>query len=259
MNIEVINNYYRRYNRREYVHPDPLEFLYNYSDPGDLEVVGLIASTLAYGRVAQILTSVNKVLEAMGKSPSLFLKKTSGEKIIDTFKGFKHRFSTDDDLVGLLLAMKSLINEYESLNDAFLVGYDPADENILPALSSFTSMISSVGRNTNLISNPSKGSACKRLNLFLRWMVRSDDVDPGGWLGIPTSKLIIPLDTHMHRIGRQLGFTQRKQANLKTAIEITKAFSEIDPDDPVKYDFALTRLGIRTDTDMDDFFLKCGV
>jgi uncharacterized protein (TIGR02757 family) len=254
MNIRILNSYYERYNRREYVHPDPLEFLYNYSDTVDREIAGIVASSLAYGRVAQILNSVNKVLEVMGESPSLFLKNSSIDEITDCFKGFKHRFARDKDLVGLLLAIKSIMAKHDTLNEAFLCGYSPSDENILPALASFTEMISSAANGTNLISAPSKGSACKRLNLFLRWMVRSDDVDPGGWRGISPSKLIVPLDTHMYRISSRLGFTKRKQANLKTAIEITKAFAAIDPEDPVRFDFALTRLGIRTDTNMEEFF-----
>ena len=89
-----------------------------------------------------------------------------------------------------------------------------------------------------------KKSACKRLHLFLRWMVRKDTIDPGPWPGLPASKLIIPLDTHMHRIARSLGFTKKKQANIKTAIEITAQFNKINPDEPVKYDFALTRIGM---------------
>ena len=258
MNIKILNDYYGRYNRREYVHPDPLEFLYNYDDDLDREIVGLIASSLAYGRVAQILVSVGKVLEVMGKSPASFLRNSSMDKIADAYKGFKHRFATDEDIVGLLLAIKSITEKYENLNEAFLSGYNPKDENILPALSNFAELIHKSCDGTNLITTPSKGSACKRLNLYLRWMVRSDDVDPGGWRGVSASKLLIPLDTHMYNIGTRLGFTKRKQANLKTAIEITKSFAAIDPTDPVKYDFALTRLGIRTDTNMEDFFQQCG-
>ena len=94
---------------------------------------------------------------------------------------------------------------------------------------------------------PSRGSACKRLNLYLRWMIRSDEVDPGGWSGVHPRKLIVPLDTHMHRIGREWGFTRRKAADMKTALEITEAFRSINELDPVKYDFALTRTGIRKD------------
>ena len=104
-----------------------------------------------------------------------------------------------------------------------------------------------------LLPSPSAGSACKRLNLFLRWMVRQDNVDPGGWDSVSPAKLIIPLDTHMHRIGRRLGLTPRRQADLRTAIEITEGFRGICPSDPVRYDFALTRLGIRRDEGVEDF------
>jgi uncharacterized protein (TIGR02757 family) len=102
------------------------------------------------------------------------------------------------------------------------------------------------------VPSPVGGSACKRLNLFLRWMVRQDGVDPGGWDNVPQSKLIVPVDTHMHRICLRLGLTTRKQANMATALEITEGFRALAPDDPVRYDFSLTRLGIRRDADLAD-------
>ncbi|MCJ7774009.1 MAG: DUF2400 domain-containing protein, partial [Desulfobacterales bacterium] len=105
----------------------------------------------------------------------------------------------------------------------------------------------------HLVAHPQKGSACKRMNLFLRWMVRQDAVDPGGWDDVSPSKLVIPLDTHMYRIGLRLGFTTRKQMDMHTAIEITKGFQKVIPDDPVKYDFSLTRFGIRNDMNFDEF------
>ncbi|MBW2226086.1 MAG: DUF2400 family protein, partial [Deltaproteobacteria bacterium] len=103
----------------------------------------------------------------------------------------------------------------------------------------------------HLVALPEKGSACKRMNLFLRWMVRKDRVDPGGWADVPLSKLIVPLDTHMHKISLQLGFTSKKQANMHAALEITDGFKNFVPDDPVKYDFSLTRFGIREGMDMN--------
>ena len=105
---------------------------------------------------------------------------------------------------------------------------------------------------------PSRGSACKRLNLYMRWMVRRDDIDLGGWDRVPASKLVVPLDTHMHRIALAFGATRRKQANLRTALELTAAFRAIAPDDPVRYDFALTRFGIRSDMDVEAFLRQCG-
>jgi len=246
---------YARYNRREFVHPDPLEFLYDYKDARDREVVALIASSLAYGRVRQILKSVSTVLSKMTPSPSAFLKNSTSAQIHKTFKNFKHRFTTDEDISCLLIGMKSAIEEHGSLEKCFLAGLKTEHENVISALSSFAKELTphphplpqGEREKGTLIPTPEKKSACKRLNLFLRWMVRKDEVDPGGWNKVPRSKLIVPLDTHMHRIARELGLTTRKQANLKTALEITEAFREVEPDDPVKYDFVLTRFGIRDD------------
>ncbi len=241
---------YIKYNRPELINPDPLQFLGSFADIKDREIVALIASSLAYGRVAQIIKSVSQVVDKMLPSPRTFLETSSNKKIQSVFKGFKHRFTTDEDLVGLLLGIKGVLRRHGSLNRCFVQGYDDSDETILPALQEFVKAIAEEGKGTKLLSCPSKASACKRLNLFLRWMVRRDAVDPGGWEGICPSKLIVPLDTHMHKIGLALGMTKRKQADMRTACEITRAFSAISPKDPVKYDFALTRFGIRDDMDL---------
>ncbi len=239
------------YNKRKFVHPDPLEFLYNYKKRDDREIVGLIASSLAYGRVAQILKSVKTILDKMAPSPAEFLMNSSENNLIKTFKGFKHRFTTDEHISSMLLGAKKMIDEEGSLYGAFLAGYSTSDKNILPSLSNFIERLNSVSdqAKNSLISLPCRGSACKRHNLFLRWMVRKDDVDPGGWEKVDPAKLIIPLDTHMYRLGSGMHMTSRKQADMRTAVEITEAFKQISPEDPVKYDFALTRLGIRKEGD----------
>ena len=249
---------YETYNRREYVHPDPLEFLYDYDQLKDREIVGLVASSLAYGAVRQILKSVRSVLERMD-SPHLFLKRASKKELLDTFGNFKHRFTTGEELATMLYGIKKALERHGSLHACFSEGFKRDHETIIPALSSFVKELSSVfqGKPRSLLPSPDAGSACKRLNLFLRWMVRRDDVDPGGWDNIPASRLIIPLDIHMHRISLQLGLTKRKQADLKAAYEITAAFRSIEPDDPVRYDFALTRLGIRDDLDPAEFLKSC--
>jgi uncharacterized protein (TIGR02757 family) len=127
------------------------------------------------------------------------------------------------------------------------------DKTVIPALNFFATALTVENSNPgHLIALPEKGSACKRMNLFLRWMVRKDRVDPGGWHGVPVSKLIIPLDTHMHKISLKLGFTAKQQANMNTALEITTGFRQIIPGDPVKYDFVLTRFGIRDDMNIDN-------
>jgi uncharacterized protein (TIGR02757 family) len=237
---------YEKYNHRQYVHPDPVEFLYNYALLGDREIVGFLASALAYGRVLQINNSVSRVLQVMGASPLHFLLHTPWGGFRKLLAGFSHRFATGDNLAALLVGAGSLVAHHGSLHEAFLAGYSEKDDNILPALSSFADAIvaAAPGDPGHLLPLPARGSACKRLNLFLRWMVRRDAVDPGGWYQIPTSHLIIPLDTHMHRLGLKLGFTNRKQGNMVTALEVTEGFRAVMPQDPVRYDFILTRLGV---------------
>jgi uncharacterized protein (TIGR02757 family) len=247
-----LENLYQRYNRPKYIHPDPIEFLYLYEDIKDREIVGLIASSLAYGRVKQILKSVSCVLDMMTPSPYLFLKKSTHSSMCKVFKGFRHRFADGDHLAALLHGIKNVIDKHGSLNDCFVCAISDDDKTIVPALNFFSTALTLGNRDPgHLLALPEKGSACKRMNLFLRWMVRKDRVDPGGWYGVPESKLIIPLDTHMHKISLKLGFTSKQQANMRTALEITAGFRQIIPDDPVKYDFVLTRFGIRDDMNID--------
>ncbi len=252
INRGQLEQIYEKYNRHEFVHPDPIEFLYNYDDLRDREIVGLVAASLAYGKVGQILRSIRKILVGMGDSPYDFVMDSSVNALHDAFVGFKHRFTTGEEIGRMLIGVKSVLEQFGSLENCFMAGYRVEDENVIPALSAFTNRIAIAFEDncSYLIPSPTKGSACKRMNLFLRWMVRKDDIDPGGWQRISPAKLIVPLDTHMHRIALALALTERKQANLCTAIEITEAFRKFAPEDPVKYDFALTRFGIRDDTEL---------
>jgi uncharacterized protein (TIGR02757 family) len=244
---------YQRFNQPRYVHPDPIEFLFLYKDAKDREIVGLIASSLAYGRVKQILKSVSYVLDMMKPSPHHFLKESTHSSLCDVFKGFKHRFANGEHLAALLKGIKTVIDQYGSLNDCFVRAVSNDDRTVIPALIFFSAALTAGNcRPGHLIALPEKGSACKRMNLYLRWMVRRDRVDPGVWHGVPASKLIIPLDTHMHKISLKLGFTEKQQANMRTALEITNGFRQIIPDDPLKYDFVLTRFGIRDDMNIDN-------
>ncbi|MCP4682190.1 MAG: TIGR02757 family protein [Desulfobacterales bacterium] len=250
-----LDRLYAHYNSRRWVHPDPLEYVYHYADINDQEIAGLIASSLAYGRVAQILKSVSIVLGQMGQSPYQFLKSATSSSLRTIFRDFRHRFTSGQELAMMLLGAKRVIEKYGSLYTCFLSGFSDNDETVIPALSFLVRELKAHlnGRPNSLLASPEKGSSCKRLHLFMRWMVRKDRVDPGGWRDVTSAKLIIPLDTHMHRIGRLLELTKRKSADIRTATEITNAFKKIDPDDPVRYDFALTRLGIRRDADLDVF------
>lgn len=244
-----LDHLYHFCNSRQWVHPDPLEFLYQYPALEDREVVGLIASSLAYGRVTQILKSVELILQELGPSPSVFLRSAPDRFLYAIFADFRHRFTSGEEVALLLAGAKRVLNQYGSLGACFLKNYRSCDETILRGLTAFVDELASPfeGRCNSLLPRVQKGSACKKLNLFLRWMVREDRVDPGGWDRVAPSKLIIPLDTHMHRIAIRLDFTKSRGSTMRTALEITRAFREIDPCDPVRYDFALTRTGIRND------------
>ncbi len=256
---EALEHLYEKYNRREFIHPDPLEFLYCYDNPRDREIAGLIASSLAYGRVSQILKSISKVLEKMSPSPFRFLEDASMKSLLQTFSDFKHRFTTGDELAVMLFGAKCVIAKHGSLHACFKSALSNNADTIRPALTSFVKELRGGfnAGNNSLLPSPEKGSACKRLNLFLRWMVRKDSVDPGGWDDVPPAKLIVPLDTHLHRICLILELTKRKQADMRTAIEITDSFRIFDSQDPARYDFALTRLGIRQDARLETFLYHC--
>lgn len=236
----LLENLYGTWNRREFVHPDPLEFLYGYDDPYDREIVGLIASSLAYGRVTQILRSVGSVLGMMGDNPS----KIPPSQLREKLAGFRHRFTPGDSVADIFQGARRLQERHGSLGS--FVSHEVSRSGLLEAQRLLVQGILDRGGPTSLLPCPSRGSCCKRLNLWFRWMVRHDAVDPGGWEGVSPSVLLVPLDTHMWKVGRCLGFTERRSPDLKAALEITEGFRGLCPGDPVRYDFTLTRFGIRS-------------
>ena len=244
---------YKRLNRREYVHPDPLEFLYGYDNIRDREVAGLVSAVLAYGRVARILKSVSTILEIMGPIPSDYLKHNSFETMKAAFNGFTHRFTNGEKMAAFLTGIRGVLREFGSLEECFYAGLDQREQTVFSGMSFFAGRIRKYCPSCpgHLVPVPERMSACKRFNLYFRWMIRCDAVDPGGWNNVSAAGLIIPLDVHMYRLCTQLGFTTRRSADMKTALEITEAFRKISPQDPVRYDFSLTRLGIRNDLSQD--------
>ena len=256
---DVLEALYRDLNRRRCVHPDPLEFLYGYDCPGDREIVALVASSLAIGRVAGILKSVRAVLDVMGPAPSRYLAGATGAQLARSLEGFRHRFIAGCNVAALLAGSKRLIERHGSLGQCFMGLMQPGDRTVLPALKRFTDHLARAAGDDcrRCLPDPARGGACKRLNLMLRWLVRRDRVDPGGWEAVGAEKLVIPLDTHMHKIALAMGTTRRQSATMRTALEITEAFRLVCPEDPVRYDFALTRLGIRADTDLPSFLEYC--
>ncbi len=272
---DVLEGLYARYNHHRFIKPDPLQFVYQYHNRADMEVTALLAAALAYGRVQQIEKSLTCLLGRMGDSPFEFVRNFDRHER-RKLKDFKHRFTTGDCLSDLLMLLKRVLNRYGSIEKFFVQGYNLGDKNVIPALSKFCDSLLDTHAKTHkghitrglgyLLPRPAVGSACKRLNLFLRWMVRNDDVDTGLWKSVDKAKLIVPVDVHMGRLCRILGLypvrsnpgksarppsvqtsngvCNRKTASLSTAVKITESFAELEPADPVKYDFALSRIGI---------------
>lgn len=256
--IPLFEEAYEKFHRREYVSPDPLETLYRYESLADREVVGLAVSSIAYGRVAQILKNAGRLLDIMGPSPRDFLLNTPPEDLHSLLAGFKHRFTTAQEMAALLVGMRKVLRDYGSLEALFTEGLEEGG-GVVEASARFSETIRQFGgmEKSYLLPSTKDGSACKRFFLFLKWMVRSDDVDPGGWEAPRPDGLIFPMDVHMFRICSSLGLTKRKGANLKTALEVTELFKGVLPEDPVRYDFVLTRFGIRRELDEGDFVDEC--
>ncbi|TVR02743.1 MAG: TIGR02757 family protein [Spirochaetaceae bacterium] len=223
--------------------------VYRYDDPADREVAAFIASALALGRVGGILGACTAALGALGARPAETLRHCEAANLRDRCDGFLYRFFTADHLANFFAAVGSLLREFGSLERAFLSGHVADAETTLPAAEGFLARFHArtEGPIAILLPLPGRGGSLKRLHLFLRWMVRSDCIDPGGWGGVRPAQLIVPLDTHMHRLARELGLTVRRSCDARTALEITAAFRRIDPADPVRFDFSLTRLGIHPD------------
>ncbi|HUL60164.1 MAG TPA: TIGR02757 family protein [Anaeromyxobacteraceae bacterium] len=239
---------------------DPVEFPRRYRDPGDQEVVGLVAASLAYGRADVFKPVLERVLTRMGPSPAGFADAFARAPGAAAFEGFLYRFNRPADVAALVAAVGDVRRRHGSLGARFAALFHAeggAPGALRPALARFAGELRGappVGRLLahrgprgllHLLPDPAGPGACKRWNLYLRWMVRGpDEVDLGAWRGVPASALVVPLDTHVLRIARCLGLTARRDATWRTAEEITAGLRRLDPADPVRYDFALCHLGM---------------
>lgn len=251
----ILGKFYGEYDFAERLRHDPIAFPHRYRNPEDIEVSGFIASCFAYGKVALFTPVVEKLLSLMGAHPHSFLTEFNVRKHRNHFT-FKYRFNESEDIICLLFLIHKLLKRHSSLGEAFRGHYATEDADTGRAIAGFVDEVMSMNTSpvygkdlrpfgmTQFLPSPVKGSACKRMNLFLRWMVRDRDIDFGLWRTIPKDKLVIPLDTHIAKISRCLGFTRRSAADWKTALEITEALKKLDPEDPLKYDFALCHHGI---------------
>ncbi len=236
----------------DHLSTDPLLMVHRFKCVKDREVAGLIASSIAYGKVSQIQKSLARIFGAMDNEPYDFAVSFDPVRNKDFLSGFRHRFTTGDDIRYLVYIIKEMIWQEGSIEGFFLKGLNRDERNIRGSLESFVNRALSIpypGEDRPegihyLLPTPERGSACKRLNLYLRWMVRDDGLDLGIWKSVKPDKLIIPLDTHIARISGYIGLTNRHTPDWKMAEEITERLKDLDPDDPVKYDFALCRLGI---------------
>lgn len=238
-----IEGIYKKYHQKKSIYTDPVKFIHRYSNSKDQEVVGFIAATFAHGRAEQIFTTVEKILSFLGKNPYttlLNLKKPSN------FPPIQHRFNDSEDVKSFLFGLGKAIRTFGSLKRLFLIYYKDK-ESIKESLDCFinTLYIMLPRRSKTLrflLSTPFEGSACRRLNLFLKWMVRKDQIDLGLWGEVSPSKLIIPLDTHIWKISKEFGLTSCTTPSWRAAEEITEKLRILDSNDPVKYDFALKKL-----------------
>ncbi len=247
---QIFDNLYETYSY-EYIDTDPILFPHRFKSYENIEIASLISALLSYGNVKQIKKSLAKIFNVMGDDPYSFIKNFDPKK--NYFNNFVHRFNNGEDVSMLIDVIKKIYNKYGNIKNLFLIGYKRNDDTIISALDIFTKNVLKIVGAPRLVAHqgfryffptPLDGSPCKRLNLFLRWMVRCDKVDFGLWEEISVNKLIIPLDTHIFRISKNLGLTKLNSPNLKACLEITENLKKFDPNDPVKYDFSLTRLGI---------------
>ena len=235
---------------------DPIHIVRRYAAREDREVVGFCASALAFGRVASVLQSIESLLDVMGPRPAAFVRAFDPAAHRARIDPLVHRWIRGRDLVALMLVLQRMLREAGSIERFFIAGDDPAALDVGAALDTFstralqTDLRPAYGRTparpgvAYFFPRPSAGSACKRLNLFLRWMVRRDAIDLGVWTSVSPARLIVPLDTHVIRLGRCLRLTRYVSPGWKMAAEITASLRALEQADPVRYDFALCHVGM---------------
>jgi uncharacterized protein (TIGR02757 family) len=235
-------------NAQERMRGDPIELPHRYSDEQDIEVAALLSAALAYGRVDLFKPRLTRLLQQLGPHPARVAKSHSLPELMKRCTPFEYRMTGAEEVAQLLHGAGAMLREHGSLGAAFEKHFVQTRD-LRTALGGFVDELtgpSASRRLKHLLSHPGRNSACKRLNLFLRWMIRGPDgVDFGLWRDrIPASALVIPLDTHVHRIGRFIGLTRRADLSWRTAEDITAKLRALDAGDPVRYDFALSHLGI---------------
>jgi len=246
---DFLNQCVNRFNQPDFIANDPISIPHQFSKQQDIEIIGFWTATIAWGQRVTIINNANKLIELMDGAPHDFIINHQ-EKDRARFLDFKHRTFQNLDTLYFLEFLQQHYRVHDSLEVAFLKGMGKKDEDTKNALIGFHDYFFSLeyapNRTRKHIATPARKSACKRLNMFLRWMVRKDSkgVDFGIWNKIKPAQLMMPLDVHVERIGRSLGLLNRKQRDWRAVNELTSALRVFDNKDPVKYDFALFGLGV---------------
>lgn len=247
---EFLDGKVRTFNRPAFIDNDPICIPHLFSGRQDIEIMGFFAAILAWGQRKTIINKCNELIHRFDGAPAQFIREHS-DLDLKNLLGFKHRTFNDTDLLYFVAFLRMHYQKFDSLEDAFLIGSQYAEDfNIERSLNEFKAYFFSLPdhpiRTKKHISSPLQKSSCKRLNMFLRWMVRTDGcgVDFGIWNRISPSNLICPCDVHVERVARRFGLITADKINWKTALELTASLKTFDPLDPVKYDFALFGIGV---------------
>ncbi|MEL7531799.1 MAG: TIGR02757 family protein [Bacteroidota bacterium] len=245
----LLDQKYEQYNRPDFVEDDPVQIPHLFSQREDIEIAGFLTALIAWGRRDLIIRSANRIIEAMDMQPHAFLLQADKQDW-HRLENFVHRTFNGIDCIALLESLRAVYQAGDSLETIFQAGIKVGDQDIkqgiISARERLTSWPGFPERTHKHLANPAKGSSAKRINMFLRWMVRADKrgVDFGLWQSIDPALLIMPLDVHTGNVGRKLGLLSRKQNDWKAAIELTENLRKMCPEDPVRYDFSLFGLGV---------------
>lgn len=249
MNFEELKEYLNfkadQYNNPNFIESDPIQIPHRFSLKEDIEISGFLASTIAWGNRKMIINSATKIIDVMGNSPYDFVMNATNDQIEDIEKVVHRTFNTDD-FKFFVRSLKNIYTKHKGLEDVFCQNNELVLQHRISNFKKVFFEIDHLNRTTKHISDPQKGSSSKRINMFLRWMVRNDNkgVDFGLWKSISPSELSCPLDVHSGNVARSLGILNRKQNDAKALQELDEALRKFDPNDPVKYDFALFGLGV---------------
>ena len=241
--VDLLNLKYEQYNKPNFIEEDPIQIPHRFHKKQDVEIAGLFAATLAWGQRKTIINKCTTLLDRMDNQPFDFVKNSTNSDL-KSLLGFKHRTFNEIDVLYFVDFLKRVYQNHDSLEDVVFGKTQKTYDGLIDLNTYFKNSDNYPSRTGKHLSSPIKGSACKRLNMYFRWMVRTEGVDLGIWKHTTPSELICPMDVHVIRVASKLNLLSREKSDWKAAIELTENLKQIDPNDPVKYDFSLFGLGV---------------